>query len=102
MKSVSKWLLFKKSFKLRNLIQIHSSEELLLLEHRQSDSLTVISQHWNLASCSDQNVGRKREDTKSIQKFSSKISLEMPTRKNKEMGGQLHDGSFGQPPHYNN
>ena len=48
------------------------------------------------------NVGRKQEDTKCIQKFSSKISLEMPTRKNKEKGGQHYDGSFGQPPRYNN
>ena len=39
-------------------------------------------------------MGRKREDTKCIQKFSSKISLEMPTRKNKEKGGQHYEGFF--------
>lgn len=48
------------------------------------------------------NVGRKREDTKCIQKYSAKIYLEMPTRKNTGMGGQHYDGSYGQPPHYNN
>jgi hypothetical protein len=47
-------------------------------------------------------MGRRREDTKCIQKFSSKISLEIPTRKKKEMGGQHYDGSYGQPPNYSN
>jgi hypothetical protein len=47
------------------------------------------------------NVGRNRKDIKCIQKFSSKISLSMPTMKKKEMGGQHYDWSYGQLPHYN-
>jgi hypothetical protein len=43
MQYVFKWHLFKKSFKLRNLIKIHSSKELLLLEQR----------HTNIQSNSD-------------------------------------------------